>query len=122
MLNDPFFRKRQTGRTSRMIAHAFELAEQGRAVYIIAADAEHAKDLKERVDAYDRGVTRGIKVETPESVRSTFDWQTLTLVGANPNCTVLVDHYTIESYFEYVLQMWTRYDLPSNDRLYDLIK
>jgi hypothetical protein len=122
LLNDPFFRRRQTGRTSRMIAHAFELSEQGRAVYIIAANTRHAKDLQARVSLYGIRVTHGIKIETPESVRSTFDWQALTLIGAHPNCVVLVDHYAIESHFEHVLQMWTRYDLPPQDRLYDLQK
>jgi len=58
---------RQTGRTTRMIEHAHQLAkDEGRPVYIIAA---HPRD-QERIRAL---AGDGIHVETPDTIKD-FDW------------------------------------------------
>lgn len=99
--------KRATGRTTRMLDHAKRLEAQGRAVYVIAAHAQHAKMLQQLLPS-----ETSIKVETPDSCGN-FDWFTLSLRGAHPRCAVLVDHFAIESKFARMLQMLTAYDLPS---------
>lgn len=104
-MNDP---KRGTGRTTRMLAHAKQLEASGRAVYIIASDHQHAGNLRRLLPE-----ETGIKVETPATAGN-FDWQTLALRGAHPNCVVLVDHYAIESHFARMLRMLTAYDLPAS--------
>jgi hypothetical protein len=104
-LRDTVQAKRRTGRTTRMIDRARELMSKGRAVYIIAANESHADAIAELLgeDAMN------IKVETPGSL-PTFDWQSMTLRGAHPNCAVLVDHYAIECEFAAVFREWMRYD------------
>jgi hypothetical protein len=95
---------RGSGRTTRMLAKAKELAAKGRAVYIIAADEVHAQCLAALIPEAD---TLGIKFE---SSFFAFDWITMRTRGAHPNCVFLVDHYAIESRFENVLAELHRYD------------
>lgn len=101
-------KKRGTGRTTRMLEHAKALEAEGRTVYIIAANRQHAHLLR-------RCLPEGssILIETPDSPGN-FDWHTLSLCGANPNCVVLVDHFAIESRFSKMLAMLTAYDTPSS--------
>lgn len=88
-----------------MIAHAHALAEQGKAVYIIAVNRHDANRIRRLVGT----PTRGIKVETEESLPN-FDWRTMQLKRAWPNCVVLVDHFAIEGRIKAQVEMMTRYD------------
>jgi len=97
---------RQTGRTTRMLEEAKALSTQGRAVYVVAANQHHAKQLACSLGKEWNGQ---IKIETEGSLGN-LDWETLTLRGAHPNCVVLIDHYAIESRFARVLEMLHRYD------------
>jgi hypothetical protein len=100
-------RRRRTGRTTRMLAEAVKLAKKGRAVYIIVANASQGRRLEKQCgEAFQR---LGIKFETPGSVGN-FDWETMTLRGAHPNCVALVDHYAIEARFPRIVEMLHRYD------------
>lgn len=101
-------RKRNTGRTHNMLVHAHLLAEEGRAVYIIAHDQHQARRFEKEIK------DSSIKVEVLKSTNNwselNFDWETLTLRGAHPNCVVLLDHHVIEKRFWRLLEMWSRYD------------
>ncbi len=94
-----------------MLEHARELSKQRRAVYIVAANEQHADLLRQKLG----DEPHGIKVETENSI-GTLDWQTLTLRNAHRNCVVLVDHYAIESRFAPLLEMVTRYDVANRKR------
>ena len=98
---------RRTGRTTRMLAEAKELAKSGRAVYIIAATQAHARDME--VMAGDEMRDLGIKIEVPSSLGN-FDWEQMRLWGSHPNCVVLVDHHVIESRYASLLRMLHRWD------------
>jgi hypothetical protein len=100
---------RNTGRTTRMLQRAIALDKQGRAVYIVASNDRHAKALNEQLAGLDTENT--IKVETANSLAN-FDWETMSLKRAHPNCVVLVDHWAIQQRFEVMLQELHRYDLP----------
>lgn len=89
-----------------MLKHARELAKQRRAVYVVAANENHAAMLRKQLG----DEPNGIKVETEQSLGN-LDWQTMTLRSAHPNCVLLVDHYAIESRFGRLLEMLARYDL-----------
>lgn len=93
------------GRTTRMLEDARRLKDEGKAVYVMAANARHAKALREQFGDKNNSV----KFETPDSL-SNFDWRTFRLPGAHPNCVVLVDHFAIESQFSSLLDMLHRYD------------
>lgn len=99
---------RRIGRTSRMIQHAKTLAEEGRAVYIVTANAHHRQTLEHAIGIPNK---YGIKVETSESLGN-LDWQRCQLVRAHPNCVVLIDHYAIESRYKTLLSMLHAYDQP----------
>ena len=107
MIPDHTSSLRGTGRTTRMLAEAKTLARSGRAVYIIAANRQHAI-LLERALGNER-IELGIKVEPPSSPGN-FDWESMRLRGAHPNCVVLADHYAIETHFAKVLEMLHRFD------------
>ena len=110
-MSDLLDRLRGTGRTTRMLEQARKLEAEGKAVYIIAANAEQAAHLRHLL-RLDEGQT-SIKVECPAP--RTFIWETLTLLGAWPNCVVLVDHYAIESRYTRLLRELHRYDEEASD-------
>jgi hypothetical protein len=99
----------QTGRTERMLKHAIELSQKGRAVYVMGINATHAQMLHrmcvEQLDVENHG----IQFETPETL-SNFNWERMELEHAHPNSVVLVDHSVIEHKFYTMLQMLHRFD------------
>lgn len=105
---------RGTGRTTRLIAHAKKLAREGRAVYVIADNTQDARRLQMLCGE----PNLGIKFETPRSPGN-FDWGQMRLLGAHPNCVVLVDHHAIEDHFARVLEMLHAYDEPSAEESND---
>lgn len=100
----------RSGRTSRLIEHAKELASKGRAVYVVAHNADHAELLRQKMGTVSLGFKNGsgIRVEPCDSVN--FEWSTLSIIGAHPKCAFLVDHYTIEQRFAHVLEMLNQYN------------
>ena len=110
--------RKGSGRTTRMVKHAIQLAEQGRAVYIMVARATAIHAVESiPVDGipfrdFNRSSGLGLQIETPETLAN-FNWETLSLRGAHPNCVVLVDHFLIEATFHKMLTMLHQYDAPS---------
>ena len=99
---------RQTGRTTRMMEDALQLARGGRAVYVVAANQRELERLRQL--GGEEAQQLGIHFETPHSPGN-FSWSNVSLRGAHPNCVVLVDHYAIESEFSQMLEMLYRYDV-----------
>ncbi len=112
---DPLSHLRGTGRTTRMLRHAHQLAaEDGRAVYVIGATKEHAAQLQHAYDQLfhpedDPAFRHGISFEDAQKLGG-FSWETLSVRGAHPNCVFLVDHYAIEARYSRILQMLHAYD------------
>lgn len=100
---------RRTGRTTRMLTRAMELAREGRAVYVMCANHAHARALAATARFLGVVPADGIKFESPESL-PTFDLETMQLGGAHPNCVVLVDHWAIEHKYADMLEELHRYD------------
>lgn len=94
--------KRRTGRTTRMLEHAAELARQGRAVYVVF-NMPAGPALREKYP--------DISFETQASLGPSLDLEHLRLRGAHPNCVLLVDHYVIERRFGRLFEMMTAYDV-----------
>lgn len=99
--------RRRTGRTTRMLEHAVQLSNEGKAVYVVAANELDALRLKQQVGP----LVRGVKFESADLFPE-LDWGTMTMLRAWPNVVVLVDHYAIEQRIGAALEMMTRYDLP----------
>jgi hypothetical protein len=95
--------KRGTGRTTRMLQEAKRLADEGRAVYVIAASKAQA-DTLEAMSGYDQ------RIKFEPCAPSNFDWEQMKLKGAHPQCVTLVDHYAIEWRFERILEMLYRFE------------
>lgn len=104
---------RQTGRTTRMLQAAIEAARAGRAVYVVAADHNHVRYmldmLQDLIQVDDRRLLNSIKIETPVQLGN-FDYMTLGLRGAHPNCKVFVDHFTLERLFPAIIQAFHEFD------------
>lgn len=98
----------QTFRTTKMLEHAVQLAEDGRAVYILGASPAHLTTLKQQLGE-ELALKLGIKFETEDTIDD-FDWQSMTLKYGHPNCVVLVDHWCIEWKFSKMLKMLHAYD------------
>lgn len=98
----------QTGRTSRMVQDAVSQAAHGKAVYVICVSDAHAAQVKQKIreQGWDH---MGISVEGPQLLRD-FDWIRMKTRGAHSNCTFLVDHAVVESYFGPMLEALHKYD------------
>lgn len=108
MSNKGFYDKSkiQTGRTTRMMQHAIEQAESGRAVYVVFSTMEEISLIKR--DQRWRDKVGLLKLETPDSMR--LDWGVLRGPGMHINCVVLVDHHVIERKFGLMLEMLNKFD------------
>ena len=106
---------RRSGRTTRMLQHAVDLSNAGRAVYVLTGDKSQAGTIASMLHdmGYDDDALcrMGIKIETPSSLPR-FDYERMCLPGAHPNCVVLVDHYAIARRFWLLLKMYHAYDVP----------
>lgn len=100
----------KTGRTTRMIEEARRLAGEGRAVYVVVDPPS-----EDRIKKLTSSPRMGIKVETTIRGLGNFDWETMSLRNAHPNCVVLVDHYVIEQRFGAMLDMLHRFDEEAGD-------
>lgn len=110
-MNDVLRPLQGSGRTIRMLREAVELAEQGRAVYVVAANSFHATLLR-NILGKDKAQELGIKFE---GCPHDFDWETLRVRGSHPNCVFLVDHHTIEEKFQRILEVLHMYDPSASD-------
>lgn len=104
----------RTGRSTRMMHHAFELAKQGRAVYVAVTSTERAHEL-EKYRRENAPWSTGIKVL--DSSELDIDWERLTLRGAHRNCVLLVDHAVIQRKYSRVLRMLQQYDLGVDEHM-----
>lgn len=105
--------KRQTGRTTRMLDAAMASARDGRAVYVVAANHDHARTLSAIIKARG-GDNLGIKFEPIGNFRE-LDLRTgKAQFAAHPNCAFFIDHYAVETAVAWALQEMTRFDLPED--------
>lgn len=102
--------KRASGRTHRMMLEAINLAQNGRAVYVVCHTMAHANYLHREWADKTQGL--GIKFETTETLGPSWSWETMKSLGMHPNCVVLVDNWAIEGRFSAMLEMLTRWDNP----------
>jgi hypothetical protein len=96
-----------------MLTEAFKLAKEGKAVYVIAANHGHIFQMERMADRLfgaGEASVLGVKFETPTSL-SSFDFRTMQLKGAHPNCRVFVDHWAIESEYAKMLNELHRFDV-----------
>jgi hypothetical protein len=95
---------RQTGRTTRLMEKAVQLARQGRAVYVVVssrAEAGIGQRVVNKLWVHLHGPrAHGIKVETLKDLGDRFDWEQMRVVGSHPNCEFLLDHYVVEQHIE----------------------
>lgn len=110
--------KRGTGRTTRMLQRAIQLAGEGKHVYVVAANKRQAMQLEIQAGRCGgphtiraiSGIPVGrVSFITEETCR-TYDPITMKVWGGEPNSVVLVDHSAIEQRFGAILSMWTQFD------------
>lgn len=99
-------KKRRTGRTTRLLRKAAELAKAGKTVYVISP---HAPTLRGKFLADHPGETRvHFEIKLPDG----FDWRMLRPPGAHYDSQYLVDHFALENdpAFSAMYEMMTRFD------------
>lgn len=122
---EPQHDRRASGRTTRMIKHAVQLAAEGKAVNVLMLNVKQCQIWESHVAAIAvtllGGPSLGIRFETEESLGLfAIDWPNVRLRNTHPNCILLIDHAVIEHKFSGLLSMWQRYDRPytrQGDRL-----
>ena len=101
--------KQQTGRTTRMLAHARSLRDQGRAVYVLV----HSKQYGDMLALAQEN--KGLRFETFDSLGpSGLDERRMTLRAAHPNCVLLVDHHAVEARYAAALRRMCEYDIGAD--------
>lgn len=99
------YKKKGTGRTTRMLEEALKLSSLGRDVCVIVERG--AAKYFGRNPKYLR-----LKFEPAEiTAGPAFCWESLRFRGSHQNCEVLIDHYVIERRFSSLLAMYTRFDI-----------
>jgi len=98
--------QRQTGRTTRMLNAAAESAREGRRVFVIAADYDHASYLRNRAVDLDSGLGSIVVIPQNES----FDWDSFRPLGMRDGDGVFVDHLAVEQRYRHALRALHRFD------------
>jgi len=91
-----------------MMQHAVELTTRGHAVYV-AFNTRSECAQWEKWRATHAPMATSIQFDTVS--RLDIDWHTMKLRGAHENCRLLVDHYSIQTQFQAMLDMFHAYDL-----------
>lgn len=115
---------RQSGRTTRMLKHALDLAvKNGHMVYILTTpeSIEHTRQLANRL-YQDLGFPDvlgvSVKLETKKSLgEQNLDLDNLKLKHAHPNCILLADHFFYEYYYSFVLKGFHMWDSVNFDEV-----
>ena len=107
----------RTGRTTRMLEAAIEMAKGGEYVAVVARDQEHAKHLQLQVAGMTATEPFATKVRigdgeiTFEAVtQDTWNWHSLRHQGMFPTVPVFLDHYAIEGQFGHLIEAFHRWD------------
>ena len=114
---------RNTGRTTRMLDKAIELARADRYVIVYAQDENYASIFQRTVqlkltddELKRRGGAGKVYCGSKGSISfvsvncSSFDWRTMRQRGAHPSCVTMVDHRAIEVNFAQILKMYHMFD------------
>lgn len=106
---------RSTGRTTRMLEEAIRLSSEGRAVYVMIHTRKAEPEFRHRVAMIceKEGIeVPPIKFETWESLGGSgvIDLTQQKMIGAHPNCQLLIDHHFFQHHFEYILAGFHQWD------------
>lgn len=93
----------QTGRTTRQVAQAIALANEGRVVYFLVETKNMIPFVVRRISIhYAKRLSHGIKVEV-EVLPADFDWdemKPLSFASAHPSSVWIVHHDAVERHYE----------------------
>lgn len=104
-MNDMLKDLRGTGRTTRMLQHARELANRCQKVCVLC---ENYRSLEKMHRAFGEPHPN-VSFHT-EQTCGNFSWSELRFRGMNPDTVVLIDHALIESRFGRILNQLHAYD------------
>ena len=107
---------RGSGRTTRMIEEALQKHDEGRAVYILMHDMCMKRELERLAMQICRMrgkvLSSSIKFETVESLGGIhhIDWKNRKVLGAHPNCALIIDHHVWATHFGFAIEGYHEYD------------
>lgn len=101
-------KNKQTGKTSRMMEKAVELAKNGKFVYVVTHDKNMVDYCKRKISKENMHFLNSLKIQVnsvSECNSGSIDWDNLRLRGY-PNSCLLLDHYVLEIKFSSILNSW----------------
>lgn len=106
---------RLTGRTTRMLEEAIRLSSEGRAVYVLLHARKAEPEFRHRVAMIceKQGIeVPAIEYETWESLCGSrgVDLVQQKMLGAHPNCQLLIDPHFFQHHFEHILAGFHQWD------------
>lgn len=128
-MTDPLARFHRTGRTTRAVAEAINLAEAGYYVFFVTGSASphhtvlHLLSTAMRAGTQPKDVgcakvyigSRGGSVQVMHVQSTEFNSETLTVRGAHPSCRVVIDPNAMEYMFGLQLRAYHKYDKEPTD-------
>lgn len=92
---------RQTGRTTRMLEQAIQLALSMKSVYVLMHTGAEVIKAQKQIDhmwqMHGRRGAHGIKVEVySDGWKEQFNWEEFKARGAHHTVEILIDHFLIE--------------------------
>lgn len=102
---------RGTGRTSRMVEAAKDLAKDGKPVVIVVHSDIFKQDMVRKFDLRCGSDWVGGRVNVVSMHSHDFDWHKFTLHGVQPE-RVFIDHWVIESRYAQIVELLHRFDEP----------
>jgi hypothetical protein len=108
--------KRQTGRTTRMLADVKMTFEEGKDCVIIVRDCDH--EIRRIAYLLDMPIPNSWNdkpniILLRHDMITNFDWTTLKFTdGPYVDAEVFVNHDVLEDVYRHILNIWTKYDEP----------
>lgn len=102
---------RATGRTTRMLERAVELAKKGNRVCVVVANSSQVPIVFKEIENLDENFMR--RQIIVRSVSDSFDWNIYRFPSEHPSVIHLVDHYAIESRYAGLISMLHAFDPPA---------
>lgn len=101
--------QRRTGRTTRMVEHAIQLARQNRPSVLVFNSGAEARHWERHIYQTEPIALRSIHLTETREIN--IDWGILTAYD-HPTRTLLLDHYVVERKFQRAFAVWAQFDLP----------
>lgn len=104
---------RRTGRTTRMLERAVELAKKGKRVCVVVKSHDKNSIKSQLQDMWAACMPYGHGSISVTTADESFDWNTMRVVGSSFEVVHLIDHWVLESRYRQVIDRLHEFDPPA---------